>query len=371
MIKLNGGGLFQWDIDREITVTDIEFDELHFDNVFLSKALVTKPANSSGGVIPNVLLQFATPITVYAVKNEKVLEAATFEVTAKAKPEDYFVFDENDYSGIIALLGGEETTPSIAGVHEKINDVNALGIKALANKGVTVPEDATTNNIMQSISDIESGQEAHATFWDKYQQNGNRTNYAYAFYGECWTDELFKPKHPIIPTSANNMFSSATITSTPYILNIDFSNCANFTSAFYNCKGLTEIGVVDMRNASNGTGNHNVFMVCKNLVTIQKIIMKDTMTIQNTMFQECTALVHILFEGNIGKTINFQWSPLDLESAISIINALVNYSGTANAFKYTVKFSSHTTELLNAAGNTAPNGTTWLEYAFTKGWNIE
>lgn len=374
MIKLNGGGLFQWEIDREITVTDVDFDELHFDNVFLSKALVTKPANSSGGVIPNVLLQFASPVTVYAVKDGKVLEATTFEVTAKAKPEDYFIFDENDYSGIIALLSGEETTPSIAGVHDTLTAVNALGVKALANKGVTVHEDATTEQIIQGITRIESGQETSNAFWDEYQQYGNRAEYSYGFAGAGWSDNNFKPKHNIVPVgnSVRYMFSSNNITNLKALLEecgviLDFSQVTNCNYPFQGST-ITDVGILDVRKCNE----FKYFLYgSKNLKNIEKLVLKsDGSQVFDTTysFGTCNALTHIIFEGAIGSNINTQWSPLDLESAISIINALVNYSGTADAFTYTVKFSSHTTELLNAAGNTAPNGGTWLEYIVDKGW---
>lgn len=61
---------------------------------------------------------------------------------------------------------------------------------------------------------------------------------------------------------------------------------------------------------------------------------------------------------------------LSLESAKNIIRALVDYSGTEYEYVYTVSLSSTTQALLESDGATAPNGKTWLEYAYDKGWNI-
>lgn len=50
----------------------------------------------------------------------------------------------------------------------------------------------------------EAGKKAeYDTFWDTFQQNGNRKSYRAAF-GSCFTTENFKPKYPIIPKRTYN-----------------------------------------------------------------------------------------------------------------------------------------------------------------------
>ena len=55
------------------------------------------------------------------------------------------------------------------------------------------------------------GDNYYDTFWDLYQQNGNRKNYEYAFGGNGWTDETFKPKYDIIPLTVLKTFSKSQI----------------------------------------------------------------------------------------------------------------------------------------------------------------
>lgn len=256
----------------------------------------------------------------------------------------------------------------------RIQNANALGIANLSEKGVTVSDTATTYDIMKSIGDIESGIESE-DFWNIYQQNGNRTNYHYAFGGQGWTDETFKPKYNITVTQGNMLFDSSLITNLKKILNdagvsLDFSKATSVQYPF-RLSTVTDIGILDFSKA--GHLNY-LFHQCRYLKNVEKVILNanGTQSFNTTYsFGECDVLEHMPVEGAIGRDINLQWSPLDLESAKSIINALVNYSGTANEYVYTVKFSSTTTEYLTADGETSPNSNTWTEYAFDKGWNIE
>lgn len=62
-------------------------------------------------------------------------------------------------------------------------------------------------------------------------------------------------------------------------------------------------------------------------------------------------------------------SKLTLQSAKNVINALENHAGTDKAFTQSIVFHNDTKALLEADGNTAPDGGTWLQYAQNKGWN--
>ena len=48
---------------------------------------------------------------------------------------------------------------------------------------------------------MEGKQAEYDAFWDIYQRNGTRTNYCYAFAGDGWCKDNFKPKYPIVPSA--------------------------------------------------------------------------------------------------------------------------------------------------------------------------
>lgn len=51
----------------------------------------------------------------------------------------------------------------------------------------------------QDLDDVyEAGQKSeYDRFWDAFQQNGERTNYCYAFAGSAWTTDNLNPKHTV------------------------------------------------------------------------------------------------------------------------------------------------------------------------------
>lgn len=78
---------------------------------------------------------------------------------------------------------------------------------------------------------------------------------------------------------------------------------------------------------------------------------------------------NITFEGEIGRSINFSYSPLSVESMKNVIEHLVNYTGTEKELSYTVTFTEACWTKLEA-DSTAPNGGTWKEYVASLGWNV-
>ena len=186
--------------------------------------------------------------------------------------------------------------------------------------------------------EIDGRQAEYDEFWDSFQRNGTRPNYYYAFY--YWRDEVYNPKYSIVPTSASATYQNSEIVDTK--VDIDLRNCTNAVGQFF---------------------NNSV-----KLQTVKKLIVAEN-TSYSGWFTGCSKLVNLTIEGVIGNSINISPSPLTAESAISVINALKDYSGTSNEFTKTVTFSSTTKANLNALGNTAPEGVTWLEYVYSKGWN--
>lgn len=156
-------------------------------------------------------------------------------------------------------------------------------------------------------------------FWDIMQDNGKRANYNYAFSGIGWLDSTYNPKYPIAPTACTQLYYSSKITDTKVPID------------------LTKTG-----------SNHTyLFTYCNNLVTINKLIVNETRKFTDT-FASCTALKNITIEGTIGRDINLQWSPLTVESIISVISHLYCYSGGTYDGKYTITLSEDCWESIEA-----------------------
>ena len=215
-------------------------------------------------------------------------------------------------------------------------------------------------------------------FWDKLQRNGKLANYAYAFAG-VWLPSMFYPKYDIKPTRCESMFVTF---DNNYSMNepildlverlnecgvvLDTSKATNINLMFSYAK-ISHIGVIDTTSA---TALSQTFSNGRAIITIDKLILKaDGSQTFSSAFTNCVGLENIVIEGVIGRDIDFKSSPLTIESAKSVINALADYSGTSSANKYTVQFSEDTINAIHTEGATAPNGDNWIEYAIDKGWN--
>lgn len=164
-------------------------------------------------------------------------------------------------------------------------------------------------------------------FWDAYQENGNRTNYKYAFAGPAWSKETFKPKYDLVPVAGNNMFYSSNIGGDFVELldnlgiKLDLSKVTGL-SATFGYSYFTHLGIID---TSSSTTCYQMFVGCPYLVTIDKLILRtDGIQSFSNCFSECKSLENIIFEGVIGQnTFSMQWcTKLSKKSIISAINAL-------------------------------------------------
>lgn len=206
------------------------------------------------------------------------------------------------------------------------------------------------------------------TFWDAYQDNGNRADYSNAFAGKGWTDETFKPKYDIVPYNAYMIFRSneTNVNLVEYLDNrgvkFDLSQSANTQYMFYGAK-FTRIGVVDVKSSNNSTPLDNAFGGNSNLVTIDKIVIKTGSVAEfNTgTFDGCSALENVTFEGLITKNgLNMKDSTkLSKASITSIINCL---STTTNGLSITLSKSAVNNafageNLLQVIPNTNTSGT--------------
>lgn len=216
---------------------------------------------------------------------------------------------------------------------------------------------------------IEQGKQAeYDAFWDSFQENGNRRRYTYAFT-YTWTREMFKPKYDIIVGVALNyqMFNNCPIEcSLTEILNeagIALRFLGGYSSSTFSSCNFTEI---DISSSVAFETWASTFSGCLKLKILKLPELKRSCVFNGT-FGSCTALEDLTLSGVIGKDINFQWSPLSVESMKNIISCLNNYSGTSEEFKYRVIFKDECWAALEASG-TAPTGTNWAEYIDSIGW---
>lgn len=157
-------------------------------------------------------------------------------------------------------------------------------------------------------------------FWDSYQNNGNRTAYNFAFAGSCWKDETYNPKYPINATAnANGIFVNVGITDTKVPINL----------------GTTT------------SNKANMFQYATGLVTIRELIWDSDLSFAS-QFTGCTRLKNITPNGTFTRDINMQWCPLTLESALSVVNHLYNYTGEDGQDTYTITLNSSVWALLDA-----------------------
>ena len=191
---------------------------------------------------------------------------------------------------------------------------------------------------------------AYDEFWDKYQQNGNRTDYYCAFSGRGWTTDNFKPKYDIIvdgdaADSEIHLFDRCEINgSLKQILEnqgveLKFQNLGaiiRMTRLFYNNSGLTELPVIDFSTATIRENypsdlNNLSYTVSWNtkVETIEKFIF-PTQTIfagnptnRGSIFNYFRALKNIDFEGTCRFSLGFGQSPLlTPQSILNIFNHL-------------------------------------------------
>ena len=158
---------------------------------------------------------------------------------------------------------------------------------------------------------FEAGQKSeYDRFWDAYQDNGERTNYEYAFGGAGWTQDLFNPKYSFLKVrSPYMMFMSSKIETIPAI---EFDSRATYSDIFKNATLLK---------------------------TIEKLTFSDIIGATfNRVFQSCTSLENLTIGGEIAQNgFDVSWSTkLTHDSLMSIINALADKSEDTSGTIWTV-----------------------------------
>ena len=113
-------------------------------------------------------------------------------------------------------------------------NVTQNGTTTLATEGCYCDRDIDV--IVNAEDRYEEGvQAAYDVLWDALQNFGERANYSLFFAGAGWTNDTFKPKYNITPTSANYMFDRCGEIDLIGALErcgvvMDFSKCTTFQS---------------------------------------------------------------------------------------------------------------------------------------------
>lgn len=225
---------------------------------------------------------------------------------------------------------------------------------------------------------IEIGkQEEYDAFWDIYQKNGvdSASIYGSAYFGECWSDTLFKPKYDIILNhneSALRLFYRSSITNIHKTLmdrglKIVVGEKAKTMQSMFELCDTEEIPPLETGNITNFYGFANSDGRNK-LKKVHKLNLSSATNV-NYVFNNQKALTDITFEGVIPISISFQHSPLSVASLKNVITHLKDYTGT-NEYSYTVTFKSSAFAELEKEGATSPNGNTWAEYIDDLKWNL-
>ena len=144
---------WQWDVDRKLIIDDAVCEEVHFSNGTADRSLVCAVYELDGlrvANVPNILMQTARPISVYAyLKGEEggyTKRAELFEVRRRPKPDDY-VYTETEVKNWDALderikaLEGEGIANAVAAYLEE-NPIEA---------GATAEEAAQIQQNTESI----------------------------------------------------------------------------------------------------------------------------------------------------------------------------------------------------------------------------
>ena len=115
--------LFQWDINRQIIVSDVSIDAVHYSNRTDNSALVVEVKEKNGlrvADIPNILLQESWDINVYGYCNGYYTkQAARIKVNPRTKPESY-VYTETEvlnYNTVMEKIDRVENN-----IGEAVND---------------------------------------------------------------------------------------------------------------------------------------------------------------------------------------------------------------------------------------------------------
>lgn len=220
------------------------------------------------------------------------------------------------------------------------------------------------------------------TFWDDYQDYGNRVDYENAFVGRGWTAKNFKPKYDMRPTGrgavymfGRNAFANdkGEIVDLTELLEksgvtLDFSN-AEYAGYAFNGNYIKRVPIID---GSKTLKNLNeVFNYAYVLEVIDGLILQaDGSNTFNLTFNGTVFLREItIIEGVIGSSISIQSIHLNKHTITNVINHLSDTTSELTAsFSRTAVNNAFETAEGKKDGSTSAE---WLALVATKpNWTI-
>ena len=360
---------------------DVGFKCLNFLNVSVPKGNYTASGTPSGGGL-SYYINFA-----FTHNNVKILDSGDYGNGLHVSLPDGA---EQMYAAIRIRIGATlnnaifrpQLEPGDAATDYEPYKAPAIYTPDASGKvtGVTLDDSTSffttdTAGVLLTVeysSDYNAGQKnAYDAFWDAYQQNGNRTDYEYAFAGLGWTSESFKPKYPIAPTVMNQMFNSfkaVTDLTNPAGVSFDFTKITGGANYAFTSSAITKLPKISCKKNSLGAGY--LFYIARSLTTVTELELPDTaMTSSQATtqtFTSCTALENIKITGVIANTgFDLHWSTkLTIESLTSILSALSKDSGIAAGKSITLPTAAQ------AKINADTTAKAQYDSAIAAGWTI-
>ena len=224
---------------------------------------------------------------------------------------------------------------------------------------------------------IECGKQAeYDRFWTNFLDGRELHRCLFSGYG--WNAETCRPPAPIKPRFATRMFYMSSVPNVTADI-VDWSECEEYNYCFAESQTET-INTLDFSKATKETSLTGVCYYATAVHTIEKVILKDdgTTPLVSSTFGLMNALQNISFEGTIGRDLNMQWSPLTVESMLSIITHLKKYKNTEYEGLYTLTFSEDCWNRLEAWKDEQEQGSGWSEWGpsmkyyvqYKMGWAI-
>lgn len=245
---------------------------------------------------------------------------------------------------------------------------------AIEEKGVEVG-DGLIDTYAGKIAEITGGggDDYRTQFWNGFQENGARTNFADGFRGWKNMHNYWCPIHDINPIEGSMMFYNATsnlglpeMCEKAGINQIDWSKVQTFNQVFSYAK-IPDIGVIDTRGSRSMSS-----ILASSYVQKAHLILKEdgSQGAHSGAFTNATKLTDLTIEGKIGDTVNLSTcTNLSTDSMKSVIMALLDWRVEDDTMvdALTCGFSTNQWETLEASGK-APDGGTWEDYVISKGW---
>ena len=190
-------------------------------------------------------------------------------------------------------------------------------------------------------------------FWDIFQGNGYRSNYAYGFFGEGWNDRTYRPKYKVVAKGDNTQIYRNCLISR--LTDVDVSGATNLYMFIWNCTRLEYIDKLDFSSATNTQG---AIAHSGRLHTIGEIVSSETTVWHKEAFTTLAKLENLTITGVIATNFTCTIATLTHNSLMSIISCLKDYGTTA----------THTCTL--GTTNLAKLTDTEKAIATQKGWTL-